>query len=838
MRRSTRDLSPLAASRWLALCALGWLTVAAAVPARAGWESIGPDVPVSGTSLVLDGLQPGVLYLGSEASGVHRSSDDATSWTPRNDGLPRGVTVLALDPATPSTLYAVGWGQGRMVRSLDSGGSWQPASPPFGFLFGLAVDPSRPGVLFGVGAGIHRSTDAAQSWNTVYQHTDGEGDEETLCRVHVTSDGSAVYATSEHDGLLRSTDGGDGWQRVGVSVVTWACEDVRLDTTASSPQVLYVAGENGLARSTDAGATFGAITTLPGWVAAIAADPRDAHGVHVAVSETGTGRSRLLRSTDGGATFQDIAGPWREASARIGAIAIGAGDAGNLYVATTSGVFRSADDGVTWRGGHAGMRGGWTSAIAVDPTSPNHLFLATGLFALQRSTDGGASFAAAGRGLEDSLVTDVATDPRRPARVYASRSVAPAGGGVSRSIDGGDRFLSFSHGLPANPYDPALTADVERVIVDPQQSHVLYALAWVDGGVYRSTNAGRSWRPYAEGLAQEDRLNAVASAVDPSSGVLYLASRTRGSTPGALYRRAPGAASWQRFAAPDSPLPSYEDDVFAIAVDPTNGDVLYVGTLGAGVFRSSDGGRSWQAAASGLPSDAVVRLAVDPANAATLFAETTSGVFRSDDRGESWADISAGLFPRVGGGLVDGDMTLDASALATLYTGTDGGGAYRYRLPCEAATLSVSRLDLGRLRAPARDDELSFAGSFDLATGRVLQPETVGLRLRILDAKGAPLGDLSLPGGNAWRPGPGPRTWSRRGDLRGKGRWRVDLTQRGDRVELSLTGRGTSLAAAADALPATVEVGIDTDGSERTCATSAQPLDCEREDGGRRVRCG
>jgi photosystem II stability/assembly factor-like uncharacterized protein len=393
---------------------------------------------------------------------------------------------------------------------------------------------------------------------------------------------------------------------------------------------------------------------LPGWAAAIAADPLDARTVYVAVGETGTGRSRLLRSTDGGATFDDLSGPWTDANAAIGAIAIGAGNAGALYVATTRGVFRSGDGGVTWLGGHAGMRGGRTSAIAIDAVSPDRLFLATERFALHRSVDGGTSFAAVGKELDDALVTDVAIDPRRPARVYASRAISQTGGGVSRSADGGDRFMSASHGLPSNPYDPGLTADVDRIIVDPLRNQVLYALAWADGGVYRSTNAGRSWHPYAEGLPPGERLNASSGAVDPSGGALYVSSRGGSGRTGALYRRAPDAASWERLTAPDSSRSPLDDEIFAITVDPTDADVLYVGTLGAGVFRSSDGGRSWGAASTDLPPDAVVRLVVDPANAATVFARTTNGVFRSDDRGETWADIGAGLFPPVGGGLVDG----------------------------------------------------------------------------------------------------------------------------------------------------------------------------------------
>jgi photosystem II stability/assembly factor-like uncharacterized protein len=124
--------------------------------------------------------------------------------------------------------------------------------------------------------------------------------------------------------------------------------------------------------------------------------------------------------------------------------------------------------------------------------------------------------------------------------------------------------------------------------------------------------------------------------------------------------------------------------VEAIALDPKNPETVYIGTGGkAGVFRSTDGGTSWQEADSGLPqlrvktdtgkwiTEAfdVTDLAIDPAHPTMLYAVAYGhGVFRSTDSGHSWHSLNAGL------SVLDvRTLALDATG-QRLYAGTSGGG--------------------------------------------------------------------------------------------------------------------------------------------------------------------
>jgi photosystem II stability/assembly factor-like uncharacterized protein len=108
----------------------------------------------------------------------------------------------------------------------------------------------------------------------------------------------------------------------------------------------------------------------------------------------------------------------------------------------------------------------------------------------------------------------------------------------------------------------------------------------------------------------------------------------------------------------------------ALAIDPVTPTTLYAGT-GVGVFKSTDGAGSWQAASAGLSSLGVSALAVDPVTPTTLYAGGFGEVFKTTDGAATWQAASAGLTHlRV---LI---LALAVTAPTTLYAGTDRGSAF------------------------------------------------------------------------------------------------------------------------------------------------------------------
>ena len=140
--------------------------------------------------------------------------------------------------------------------------------------------------------------------------------------------------------------------------------------------------------------------------------------------------------------------------------------------------------------------------------------------------------------------------------------------------------------------------------------------------LYRSVDHGASWTMVGEGLPQSVRINALAIA----SGVSFA------GTDAGIYLSSDGGRSWSASAITPSPR------VRCLAVD---GRRVYAGTLGHGVLVTEDGGRTWERAAHGLDDGDVRSLAI---RNASLYAGTDSqGVFALPKGGREWLPFGRGL---------------------------------------------------------------------------------------------------------------------------------------------------------------------------------------------------
>ena len=83
--------------------------------------------------------------------------------------------------------------------------------------------------------------------------------------------------------------------------------------------------------------------------------------------------------------------------------------------------------------------------------------------------------------------------------------------------------------------------------------------------------------------------------------------------------------------------------VAAIAIDPANTSILYIGTQ-RGAFRSADGGSNWISISNGLKNTDVLSLAIDPVDTRTLYAGTRPGAFKSIDGGDNWTLMQSCLY--------------------------------------------------------------------------------------------------------------------------------------------------------------------------------------------------
>jgi photosystem II stability/assembly factor-like uncharacterized protein len=113
--------------------------------------------------------------------------------------------------------------------------------------------------------------------------------------------------------------------------------------------------------------------------------------------------------------------------------------------------------------------------------------------------------------------------------------------------------------------------------------------------------------------------------------------------------------------------------VYHLLFDPFDANVLYAAVVPGAVWRSEDGGQTWQQTAAGMdPNEPIYEITADPTRPGVLYASSgLSGVFYSTDHAQTWSRVSKGLtFTSVRG------LGLSADGL-TLYAGTVGGGVFR-----------------------------------------------------------------------------------------------------------------------------------------------------------------
>jgi photosystem II stability/assembly factor-like uncharacterized protein len=184
----------------------------------------------------------------------------------------------------------------------------------------------------------------------------------------------------------------------------------------------------------------------------------------------------------------------------------------------------------------------------------------------------------------------------------------------------------------------------------------------VGSGAWLSPDGGESWRRVGMGLGNESRVFGLT--VHPNEPRTVFAGANDG-----IYKSTDGGQSFERL---DSPMNSL--DVWRIAIDPVNPDIIFAGTRPAMLFRSQDGGAHWQKLpveiAEECPNVGVPRvtaLTVDPSDHRVIWAGLeVDGVRRSKDGGDSWTRIAAEGIPDPD----IHDITITVNGATTVLTST------------------------------------------------------------------------------------------------------------------------------------------------------------------------
>jgi photosystem II stability/assembly factor-like uncharacterized protein len=325
------------------------------------------------------------------------------------------------------------------------------------------------------------------------------------------------------------------------------------------------------------------------------------------------------------------------------------------------GVWKSDDYGRTWTPIFDSQPTQSIGAIAVAPSDPNIIYVASGE-GLQRpdlsvgdgiykSTDAGKTWTHLG--LRDGQqIPALVIDPRDPNRVFAAVLGHPYGPneerGIFRSTDGG---VTWEKILYKNENTGG--SDIE---MDPKNPDVLYASLWearqgpweygngysgTDGGLFKSTDGGATWRQLTNGLPKDLVQIYVAIAPSESNRIYAIVGTTKPSAyeSGAglgVYRSDDAGENWTQITT--DPRPAMRiggGDLPIPRVDPKNADIVYSASIVT--HRSNDGGKTWTPLRGAPGGDDYQNLWINPENPDVILLVSDQGAIVSVNRGQTWS---------------------------------------------------------------------------------------------------------------------------------------------------------------------------------------------------------
>ena len=223
-----------------------------------------------------------------------------------------------------------------------------------------------------------------------------------------------------------------------------------------------------------------------------------------------------------------------------------------------------------------------------------------------------------------------------------------------------------------------------------------YYFGAVGGGLWKTTDGGQSWKPVTDGQLHSSSVGAVAVS-ESNPDVIYIGmgeTDIRGNIMqgDGVYKSTDGGKKWAHMGLAETQA------IAKIRIDPTNPDIVYVAALGhpsapnaeRGVFKSSDGGKTWRKVLYRDDKSGAIDLSMDPKHPGVLYAATWqafrtswamssggpgSGLFKTTDGGEHWTEITrnAGLPKGVIGRVGVSVSPVDANRVYAIVEAADGG---------------------------------------------------------------------------------------------------------------------------------------------------------------------
>lgn len=656
------------------------------------WRMIGPHRGGRTVGAVGVPQKPNVFYIGVNNGGVWKTTDYGRTWLPIFDDQPTGsIGDVAVAPSNPNVIYvASGEGIQRpdlsvgngVYKSTDEGKTWINTGLKDGQqIGGLAIDPTNENRVFvavlghpygpNTERGVYRTTNGGKTWERVLYKDENTG------AIQVTIDPinpNVVYADlwaarqgpwengawqGPESGMYKSTDGGTTWKKLTKGLPTYEQGLGRIGfcIAPSDPNRLYATVD-----SPQGGGVFKSIDAGESWTLA-SQDPRI------------WGRGSDFAEVKVHPTNPDI-----------------------VFSADVD-TWKSEDAGKTWAAFRGAPGGDDYHRLWINPNNPDIMLLAADQGAII-TVNGGQTFSS-WYNQPTAQFYHVSTDNAFPYNVYGGQQESGSVGVTSRGNDGIITFRDWhpvgveEYGyVAADPLDPNIiyggkitkydkrTGQTQNIAPEAVRSGkyrfirtapVLFSpidkksLFFAGNVLFKTKTGGDSWEIISPDLTRVsyDKLpksfnvfTTEAIKKMPRRGVIYAVAPSpkdiniiwAGTDDGLIHITKDGGKTWQNVTPP---TPKGEQNDFWIwskisQIDAGHYDknVAYVAVnrirlddQRPHIFRTKDGGKTWQEIVNGLPNEPINTVREDPSRKGLLYAGSENAVYVSFDDGENWQSL-------------------------------------------------------------------------------------------------------------------------------------------------------------------------------------------------------
>ena len=518
------------------------------------------------------------------------------------------VRSLAVHPQRPDVFF-LGTADGQIYVSRNAGRSWSLLVPGLNrrelVVDNLAFDPKDPDTVYaatwelkGDRGWLFRSRDNGESWEKI----DLGRFNSTIRALAIAPTDPSVVAVGISEGVLVTQDGGRSWDRISRGYRSLHnVESLAFDPLDS--QSLYVGTWHLSWKTPNLGKKWLAIhdgMMKDSDVFDLLIQPENPQTLYASAC------SGIYKSTNGGLRWTKLKNGLTTAARRTRALHMDPADPNRIYAGTTKGLFVSSSAGSRWRRLFSGVV---INAVVVHPGNKDIVLVGADDAGILRSEDGGTTFSASNEGFIHRQIGALSADPHREDAFYVSAVLDLQHGGF---------FVLESGRTDWSPYNEGLDKDSVtsvRAILPSRKSKAVYL--GTRSGVFVGVPLDEPWQP----IEATNRLVLSDLAFsDRREKAMFLASET-----GVFYLDLPDERLEKR------EIPSYQGKIHTVHFDVT-GSLLFAGT-DEGLFRSSNGGKTWSKRAHGLPVAAVNEIR---RIGARLICATRQGLFLSEDSGKTW----------------------------------------------------------------------------------------------------------------------------------------------------------------------------------------------------------